>query len=177
MTRQENIKDICFKLFEKNRAVFIGYNVLKGSRMYGTLAGIPERACVEMPCAESLMVGTAIGVSLEKSSLPVLCFERHEFALFSLGLIAVMADKFCSVTSNIKLPMVIRVIKGGKFPLNPGAQHCGNYEKVFKSSMPNSEFLFDWDNLNYKDVVTALAKSKSGIVVILEDKDGYSEEK
>jgi pyruvate/2-oxoglutarate/acetoin dehydrogenase E1 component len=175
MTQKEMISNVCENLFMRNMARFIGYNTAKGSRMYGTLDGIPKEGCIESPCAESLMVGLGLGMSLDGGYLPVVCFERHEFAVFALGQLAVMGDKFASVTGGVRTPLVVRVIKGGEKPLNPGSQHCGNYGTALMESMPNSVFLFAKFGLTYDSVVAALQSSRSGIVVIMEERDGYEE--
>lgn len=175
MTQREQIAQVCRELAEKRHAMFLGYNVAKGSQMYGTLKGVPADRLVEMPCAENLMGGAAVGMALQGEWLPVVCFERHEFALFALGQLAVMADKLHSVTKGVTVPMVVRVIRGGTKPLDPGAQHCGDYEASLVAAMKDSEFLFLRNGLTYEDVDAALDRSRSGISVIMEERDGYEE--
>jgi len=175
MTQREQIALVCEELVIGKDAVFLGYNVKFGSQMYGTLKRIPLHKLVETPCAENLMAGMGVGLALQGKHLPVVCFERHEFAIFGLGQLAVMADKLHAV-SGVRVPMVVRVIKGAEGPLDPGEQHKGNYGAALMQAMPNSVFLFAKFGLTYDQVASALKSSKSGVVVILEERDGYDTE-
>ena len=176
MTIKEHLSWTYEKLFHLNKAVYLGYNVGKGSRMYGTLSRIPSEGYNEMPCAENLIAGVGVGLALEGSRLPVLCFERHEFVLFGMGILAAFADKLHLVTSNVRVPMVVRVIKGAEKPLYPGAQHCGDYTNTILSALPNSSLLCGDSRLTYEDIIQSLDDSASGIVIILEDKDEYEQQ-
>lgn len=133
MTVKERLTQVWLELARKHNAVFLGYNTAKGSRMYGTLDKVPLDRCVETPCAENLMAGMGVGLALGGSCLPVVCFERHEFVLFALGQIAVMGDKFNRVT-GVRVPMVVRAIRGGSQPLDPGAQHKMSYYDAIEAA-------------------------------------------
>ena len=173
MTVKENLTDIYSKLID---AKFIGYNTAKGSRMYGTLSKVSEGNCIETPVAENLMVGIAVGMALQRKFLPVVCFERHEFALYAMGQLGVMADKLPYVGGKqFTLPMIVRCIKGGTKPLYPGLQHCGDYADAISDVMNHSICLDGGVNLTYDGIAHALNFSASGIVVILEDRDGYEQ--
>ena len=173
MTVKDLLTDTYAELCEKDNARFLGYNTANGSRMYGTLNKIPMGSCVETPCAENLMVGMALGMSLEGNLLPVICFERHEFVLFALGMIAVMGDKFKSVTGE-RVPLIIRAIKGGSKPLDPGEQHKVDYREAITLACANSSVIMQED-VSYERIKKELKRSPSGIVLIMEERDGYEQ--
>ena len=173
MTIKEKLQKIYKQLYEDESARYIGYNVAKGSRMYGTLAGLPMEALIETPCAENLMVGMAIGISLEGKLLPVVCFERHEFVLFALGNLAVMGDKFMRVTGE-KCQLVVRCIQGGSQPLDPGAQHKIDYSVALEAACSQACVIHQ-SVLTYDMLIEALDVSPSGIVLIMEERDGYEQ--
>ena len=102
MKYKEAIKKSMEMLAKDKNAVFIGYNVNYGSRMYGTLVDIPKSKCLETPVAENLMAGLSMGMAIEGYK-PVLIFERHDFMLNSLDAIVNHLDKIekCQ-TDNLK---------------------------------------------------------------------------
>lgn len=175
MTVRDHLKGVYEQLYRERNAHFIGYNVGKGSRMYGTLTGIPSEGYTEMPCAENLMVGVAIGMALSgRHFLPVLCFERHEFALFGLGMLAVMADKLHRVTGT-RVPMVARCILGGDYPLYPGEQHCVDYSAEILGTCRYASSL--WAPFTtVRKIEQGLRESPSGIVIIMEARFQYEKE-
>jgi pyruvate/2-oxoglutarate/acetoin dehydrogenase E1 component len=103
---------------------FIGYNTERGHQMYGTLKGC-EKSCIETPIAENLMVGLAMGMSLE-GYYPVVCFERSNFLLPAL-------DAMPRMAKNFDFPVLLRVIIPTNTPLNPGIQHLGDFTDIIKN--------------------------------------------
>lgn len=121
------------QLSKDENTVFIGYNILYGSRAYGTLKDIPEEKCIETPVAENLMAGLAIGMALT-GYRPVLFFERHDFILNALDAIVNHLDKFESLSSGqFKLPVIIRATVGAQQPLYPGPQHIQDFTNIFRT--------------------------------------------
>jgi pyruvate/2-oxoglutarate/acetoin dehydrogenase E1 component len=173
MTLRDNLTEVCASLAALHKARFIGYNTAKGSRMYGTLAKVPVESCIEAPCAENLMMGMAIGMALEGTYLPVVCFERHEFVLFAMGMLAVMGDKMYRVGGG-RFPLIIRAIRGGSEPLDPGAQHKVSYYDAIESAC-SSSVIIDQKDVSTDLVLEGLRVSPSGIVIIMEDRDGYEQ--
>ena len=88
MTYKETIKREMENLAKDDRVVFIGYNVGCGSKGGGTFENIPEPQLIEMPLAESLMMGCAVGMALE-SYKPVVYFERMDFITNALDVIVI----------------------------------------------------------------------------------------
>jgi hypothetical protein len=101
-------------------AIFIGYSLVPGDAM-GTLANVPMNQKVETPIAENLMVGIAIGMSLE-GFLPVVYFERHDFMLVAMDAIVNHLDKIRRISHGEFKPKVILktvVDDGGLFYSGP----------------------------------------------------------
>jgi pyruvate dehydrogenase E1 component beta subunit len=121
------------RLAKEHRAVFIGYNLAYGSGAYGTLSGVPKDQIIEMPVAEALMTGIAIGMALD-GWLPVLIFERHDFMLLAADQIINHLSKIKELSEGQYNPkVVIRAIVGGSKPFDPGIQHLQDFTYVFKS--------------------------------------------
>lgn len=123
MTYKQVIISAMNKLARDKRTVFIGYNTACGSRMYGTLAKVPLKQCVETPVAENLMVGLGMGMSLE-GYRPIICFERANFLWTAADAIR---HHLCMLPElsgwQFTFPVVLRVIEGHDRPLDPGKQH------------------------------------------------------
>jgi len=117
------------------RTVFLGYNVLYGSRAYGTLTGVPKEMCLETPVAENLMAGLAMGLALT-GSRPVLFYERHDFVLNALDAIVNHLDKLEELSrGQFKAPVIIRATVGGTMPLHPGPQHIQDFTEAFRAML------------------------------------------
>lgn len=135
MNYKEAIKESMEIIAKKENSIFLGYNVNFGSKGYGTLGDIPESKRIETPVAENLMVGLAIGLSLE-GFIPVVFFERHDFMLNAMDAVINHADKIKSMSNNqFKTPIIIRATIGSNTPLNPGPQHTQDFTEIFKKSM------------------------------------------
>lgn len=132
MKYKEAVIESMKKLAEDDKVRFIGYNICKGSRAYGTLKDIALEKCIETPVAENLMIGLGIGMSLEGYK-PVVFIERHDFILNALDGIVNHLDKIEELSKGeYKTPMIIRAIVGAKKPLYPGIQHTQDYTEAIK---------------------------------------------
>lgn len=103
---------------------FIGYGVRIGGRALGTLKNVPDSQLIEMPVAENLMVGFAIGLAL-KGLKPVVFIERFDFILNALDAIVNHLDKIKALSKGEFAPtMILRVVVGNRQkPLFTGATH------------------------------------------------------
>jgi pyruvate dehydrogenase E1 component beta subunit len=98
----------------------------------GTLSDVPSTQKIEMPIAENLMVGLAIGMSLE-GYLPVVYFERHDFMLVAMDAIVNHLDKIHRISHGEFKPKVILktvVDDGGLFYSGP--THSQDFTEAFK---------------------------------------------
>jgi len=115
----------------KQGAIFIGYSLIPGDAM-GTLSDVSSTQKIEMPIAENLMVGLAIGMSLE-GYLPVVYFERHDFMLVAMDAIVNHLDKIHRISHGEFKPKVILktvVDDGGLFYSGP--THSQDFTEAFK---------------------------------------------
>lgn len=115
------------RLSGAEKTVFIGYNVLYGSKVYHTLDNVSHRSCIEMPVAENLMTGVAIGMCMAGWK-PVLIFERHDFMWLAMDQLV----NHLNALGHFRVPLIIRAIVGSTKPLDPGPQHRADYTDVFK---------------------------------------------
>ena len=164
------------KYAEDYRARFIGYNTVKGSRMYKTLNGVPVEKCIETPVCENLMVGMAVGLALE-GYRPVVCFERHDFLLLGLDGIVNHIDKLPQMSGDqYKLPILIRCIVGAREPINPGPQHIQDYGIELKSMLKNTPVIYASGPHSVGLSLSRVGETPSGAVVLVEDRDAYKTE-
>jgi pyruvate dehydrogenase E1 component beta subunit len=133
LTYKESLTKQMNKLAKDRMVRFIGYNTAYGHRFNGTLDRIPKEKCIEMPVAENLIVGLAIGMALEGFH-PVVCIERMDF-LWACG------DAIINHLDKAKqlgwppLKVIIRTCVGCRTPLDPGIQHSGDYVAAFKAAL------------------------------------------
>ena len=81
------------KLGQDPRTTIVGYNTSKaGGNAAGSLINFPQDRIQEMPLAENLMVGAAIGMSLD-GWLPIVFFERMDFVVHAMDAIVNHLDK------------------------------------------------------------------------------------
>lgn len=133
MSYRDTITTEMEKLAEDPKVIFIGYNLNFGSRGYKTLVNIPSDRIIEMPVAENLMTGIAMGLSIEGYK-PVILFERHDFMLNAMDALINHLDKIKELSAGEFNPCVlVRAIVGGREGVNPGPQHEGEFTEAFKS--------------------------------------------
>ena len=128
MTYKEKIHQEMLWLARQNRVRFIGYNTKYGHQMYGTLKGC-EDICIETPVAENLMLGLAMGLSLE-GFRPIVCVERASFLLPMADAIINHLYAMPKMSGEFNFPVVLRVVIPTNKPLDPGLQHLGDYTDI-----------------------------------------------
>lgn len=147
--------------------VILGQGVATGDRMYHTLDGIPKRKCREMPVAENLIMGVALGMSIT-GHRPVVVFQRMDFMLIAadqiINHLALIPQMSCY---QYQLPVIIRACIGSRDPkFEVGPQHNHDFRHVFKRYMAT----VDYRPGIYKDIYT----SESPILVV-EERDKYGD--
>jgi pyruvate/2-oxoglutarate/acetoin dehydrogenase E1 component len=113
---------------DQPNAVFLGQAVrFDGTGMYGTLSSVPMGMRIEMPVAEELQMGISTGLALA-GALPISIFPRINFLFRAMDQLVNHLDKLHQMSSEGWSPkLLIRTAIGTRYPLNPGAQHVGNY--------------------------------------------------
>ncbi len=144
--------DEMYKLSQDKKVIFIGYNTRYAHRMYGTLNKVPKKQCLEMPVCEALMVGLAMGMSLEGFK-PVICFERQDFMLIAADQIINHLALMPKISGRqFDFPIIIRAIIGSqnkKFDL--GLQHTKDLTYMFSPYIYTEDFTgknytnYKWD--------------------------------
>ncbi len=118
----------------KEGAIFIGYSVGKGDAM-GTLKHVPADQKIETPVAENLMMGLAIGMSLE-GFIPVIFFERHDFMFVAMDAIGNHMDKIERLShGEYKVPVIIRAMTADAGPFYSGLTHSQDLTKMLRETV------------------------------------------
>lgn len=170
-TYSEAIKKSMKMLAKDDKTIFLGYNIKFGSNAYGTLKDISDEKKIETPIAENLMIGLAIGMSLEGYK-PVVFFERHDFMLIALDGIVNHLDKIEQMSEGeFKTPVIIRAVIGSKKPIDAGVQHTQDFTKAFKEMI---KFLI-YEPKTPEEIIEVYKKAKDSNVpvMIIEEKRLY----
>ncbi len=115
---------------------FVGYGVKIGGRAMGTLKNVPDSQLIEMPVAENLMVGFAIGISLKKLK-PVVFIERMDFWWNAGDAIVNHLDKINQISHGEFNPTIIlRIVVGNRQkPLFTGKTHTQDYSPSLRAAV------------------------------------------
>ncbi len=163
---------------ENSNAIFLGYNVKHGSKGDGAYVNIPEHQLFETPVAENLMMGIAIGLSLE-GYLPIVYYERFDFILNALDAIVNHLDKIEKMSKGeFKPKVIIRAMIGGKKkPFFTGLTHIQDFTEAIRKMVNFQVWKIgeNWKNYDPRFTIElykkALKINKS--VLIIEEKDKY----
>jgi len=114
------------------RSIITGQAVAcAGTAMRGTLDHIPLDKLLEFPVAEEMQMGHAIGVSLA-GGLPITCYPRQNFLLLAINQLCNHLDKI-PLYSDYRPRVIIRTAVAHDKPMDPGAQHLGDYSLALRS--------------------------------------------
>lgn len=156
MKYKDKLHSLMTELSKDPRVRFVGYNTKYGHKMYGTLEGC-EGSCLEMPVAENLIMGVAMGLSLE-GFRPVVCVERSNFLLPMLDQIINHLYALPKMSGyQFECPVIIRVVIPTNTPLDCGIQHLGDYTKIIR----------DYTNIPVtKNLESYLQKSERPVCIV-----------
>lgn len=140
MTYKEAITAGNAKLAKNPKTRFIGYGLDKG-RALGTLKGVLDNQIIEMPVAENLMMGMAIGLAL-KGYLPVVFIERMDFLMNAMDALVNHLDKIEQISDGqFKPKVIIRCIVGNtEKPLYTGVTHTQDFSNVLGNMLKTPVF-------------------------------------
>jgi pyruvate dehydrogenase E1 component alpha subunit len=170
MSYADAVKHSMTELSKDKNVIHIGYAVKFGDAM-GVLSNVPEDQKIEMPVAENLMAGLAIGMSFE-GFRPVIYFERHDFMLCAADAIVNHMNHIeRSSHGEFQVPVIMRTIvtDGGKFYAGP--THSQDFTAAFKQMVD-----FDiYAPLNSYEVINCyrLARQSNRPTMIVEYKSRY----
>lgn len=153
----------------------VGYNT-KYSLAGGSLSGFPNERIIEMPLAEALMTGVAIGMSLD-GAVPILWFERCDFMTLAMDQIVNHLDKMKTISDGIQCPaVIIRACVGNKqTPLFTGPTHTQDFGKALQEMVGFPVIRLMWSSsimLEYQKAYQR-AKNERQSTLLVEYKDLY----
>lgn len=127
-------------LSDDERTVFMGQGVgCAGTTMSDTFKDVPAEKRLEMPVAEELQTGMAIGMSL-RGFIPISVIPRWNFMLRAADQIVNHLDRL-SLYSDYRPKVIIRTAVPSKEPFNPGPQHDDDFTKAFKSMLRTTDVI------------------------------------
>lgn len=109
-----------------SRTVFMGQAVrYPGTGMFNSFRDVPMERRIELPVAEDMQLGMAIGMALE-GFIPICIYPRVNFLLLAINQLVNHLDKI-SQYSSFSPKVIIRTAIATNKPLDPGPQHLGDY--------------------------------------------------
>lgn len=117
-----------------SNSIFMGQAVAyPGTAMQKTFRDVPENKLLELPVAEDMQMGMAIGMSLN-GFLPICCYPRWNFLLLATNQLVLHLDKL-PLYSGYRPRVIIRTAVGSDSPLDPGPQHLGDFTAAYQSML------------------------------------------
>ena len=134
----EEIKRSMDYLSTKDDVVFLGQAVnVPGTAMRNTLLDVREDKLIELPVAEEMQMGIAIGMSIN-GIVPICIYPRWNFLLLAINQLVNHLDKLKEISDGkINSKVIIRTAIGSIRPLNPQAQHTGDFTSSIISMCKN----------------------------------------
>src|SRR5215472_7421621 len=118
--------------------VFMGQGVAcAGTTMSQTLEHLPAHRRIELPVAEDMQMGMAIGMSLD-GMVPVCIFPRWNFLLLAANQLINHLDRL-PLYSSYRPKVIIRTAIPSNKPFDPGPQHDDDFTDAFKLMMRTVE--------------------------------------
>lgn len=123
---------------DDERTIFLGQGVgCAGTSMAGSFKDIPPEKRIEMPVAEDMQAGMAIGMSL-RGIIPICVFPRWNFLICAANQIVNHLDRL-SIYSDYRPKVIIRTAVPSKSPFNPGPQHDDDFTDAFRSMLRTTD--------------------------------------
>ena len=119
-------------LARHDKTIFMGQAVaVPGTAMTNSLVNVPAERRIELPVAEEMQMGMAIGMSLA-GYVPVTFYPRWNFLLLAVNQLVNHLDKLPIMSQGGYLPkVIIRTSVGSERPLHPQCQHVGDFSVAF----------------------------------------------
>lgn len=122
-------------LAQEPNAIFMGQGMFAGTTMSDTLKDVPTKKKLEMPVAEDLQMGMAIGMALD-GMLPICIFPRWNFLLCAANQLVNHLDRIPIYSvGGYKPKVIIRTAVPSNHPFNPGPQHDDDFTVPFKAML------------------------------------------
>lgn len=130
----DEIKKAMTLLANHPKTMFIGQAVrYPGTGMYDSLVHVPDNKKYEFPVAENLQMGVCTGLAIS-GWVPIAIYPRWNFLIVATDQIVNHLDKYPLMSNGELVPkVIIRVAIGSEHPIDPQAQHKGDFTDAFKS--------------------------------------------
>lgn len=171
----EALIDAMAMLGHEEQTVFLGQGVGNpGTSMSDSFSHVPKEKLIEMPVAEDLQMGMAIGMSLS-GLLPVCVFPRWNFMLCAVNQLVNHLDRLQFI-SEYRPKVIIRVAAPSTSPFYPGPQHDDDFTDAFRVMLRN---VMVTTLMHPSSVVPAYraAFQRSGSTILVEYTDMYRNER
>jgi pyruvate/2-oxoglutarate/acetoin dehydrogenase E1 component len=134
------IKEEMEKLAKIPNVVYMGQQVLSED-FYGTLKDVPKERRIEMPVAEEMQTGIALGMALE-GILPVSIYQRMDFLPRACDQLVNHLDILKETSQGKFDPKVILISTvGSTKPMDVGLQHNKDLVEGFTKLFRNIKVL------------------------------------
>ena len=129
-------------LGEQPDTMFLGQAVeYKGTAMTNTLANVPREKLLEMPVDEEMQMGITNGLAVA-GTVPISIYPRWNFLLLTMNQLINHLDRMPEFSHGEYIPkVIIRTGIGSERPLNPQAQHVGDFTDGLKLMVKNIEII------------------------------------
>lgn len=160
-------------LGQQDKVVMLGQAVReKGTAMRNTLVGVPEDKLIEFPVCENLQAGVANGLALA-GKVPVSIYPRWNFFLLAIDQVVNHLDKIPEI-SDYKTKVIIRTGVGSISPMNPQAQHTGDFTDAYRLMLKNVEVIrLDYPEQIFPAYQHAYNRTDGKSTILVEWGDAY----
>jgi len=164
-------------LAEQDHTIFLGQAVeVPGTAMFNTLTEVNPDQKVELPVAEEMQMGMAIGLAMG-GLVPITIYPRWNFLLLAINQLVNHLDRIAYVSNREYLPkVIIRTSIGSERPLHPQQQHVGDFTDAFRLMLNSVEVIrLDEPEDIFPAYQKAYERSDGRSTLIVEYGDYYNE--
>jgi pyruvate/2-oxoglutarate/acetoin dehydrogenase E1 component len=129
-------------LAQQDDTFFIGQAVeFAGTAMTHTLRDVGKSKLLELPVGEEFQFGLSIGMAVN-NTIPISIFPRWNFLLLAANQLVNHLDKMFQYSHGEFSPkIIIRTSIGSKRPLDPQAQHTGDFTDAFRRMLQQVDII------------------------------------
>lgn len=164
-------------LAQQDHTIFLGQAVeVPGTAMFNTLSEVNPDQKVEIPVAEEMQMGMAIGLAMG-GLVPITIYPRWNFLLLAVNQLVNHLDRIAYVSNREYLPkVIIRTSIGSERPLHPQHQHVGDFTDAFRLMLNSVEIIrLDEPEEIFPAYEKAYERSDGRSTLIVEYGDYYNE--
>jgi pyruvate/2-oxoglutarate/acetoin dehydrogenase E1 component len=160
----------------KPETLFLGQAVsYPGTAMTATLADVQREKLLELPVMEDAQLGMCIGLAID-GFVPVSIYPRWNFLLLATNQLVLHLDKL-SIYSNggYKPKVIIRTAVASRMPLDPQAQHYGDFSEAYRKMLRTVEVIeLDSAEMIFPAYRKAYEREDGRSTLIVERTDRYA---